>query len=190
MNPTARLEKQTALGITADDLAPVRALVRTCIQCGTCTGSCPNAFAMDLMPRQLWRTIMIGNAEAVFQSDSFHLCTSCYCCTLRCPRGLPLTEAMIRLKQLAHARALSPVRPANLFHESFLRSVQQYGRVRETDLMLRYFISMRDPWLPLKFASLGWKMLTRGKASVSIPRMGEGVLAALFQKVAVIEEKQ
>jgi len=58
MNPLEKLEleqeSETAPDPVIDSLAPVRDMVSTCIQCGTCTGSCPNAFAMDLTPRQLW----------------------------------------------------------------------------------------------------------------------------------------
>ena len=81
-------------------LAPVQEMVRACIQCGTCSGSCPNEFAMDYTPRQLWRMVLMDQTEKIFQSKTFVLCSACYYCTLRCPRGLPLTEAMEALKQI------------------------------------------------------------------------------------------
>ena len=32
---------------------PAGERIRRCIQCGTCTGSCPVSYAMDISPRQL-----------------------------------------------------------------------------------------------------------------------------------------
>ena len=88
----------------ANVLAPIQEMVRACIQCGTCTASCPNEFAMDHTPRKLWRLVLMGLTEQIFQSKTFVLCSNCYCCTLRCPRGLPLTEAMEALKGIAFTR--------------------------------------------------------------------------------------
>ena len=42
----------------SEDLAPIQKMVRACIQCGTCTGSCPNAYAMDITPRAMWRRVL------------------------------------------------------------------------------------------------------------------------------------
>ena len=38
-----------------DSLIPAGELLNRCIQCGTCSASCPSAHAMDLTPRQMWR---------------------------------------------------------------------------------------------------------------------------------------
>ena len=83
---------------SSDLLAAVQEKVLACMQCGTCSGSCANSFAMDLTPRQLWRLAQLGEKEEIFNSKTFYLCSACYYCTLRCPRGLPLTEAMGALK--------------------------------------------------------------------------------------------
>ena len=91
----------------ADPMVAIREKLRACMQCGTCTGSCANAFAMDYTPRQLWRMVQLGLTDELFNSKTFSLCSSCYYCTLRCPRGLPLTEAIHGLKQLAVARGIS-----------------------------------------------------------------------------------
>jgi len=32
-------------------------LIRRCIQCGTCSSSCPTAYAMDYTPRRLWQLV-------------------------------------------------------------------------------------------------------------------------------------
>ena len=76
-------------------LQEIRTNMAACIQCGTCSASCPNAASMDLTPRQMWRKILLGLEQEVFESHTFWLCSACYSCTLRCPRGLPITKASL-----------------------------------------------------------------------------------------------
>jgi heterodisulfide reductase subunit D len=73
----------------------------SCIQCGTCSASCPTAFAMDYSPRQLWQMVRLGMKEDVLSSRTFWLCTTCKSCQVRCPRGIPITDTMIALKEYA-----------------------------------------------------------------------------------------
>lgn len=170
-----------------DPLAPIQDMVRSCIQCGTCTGSCPNAFAMDHTPRQLWRMVLMEKMDEIFQSKTFALCSSCYYCTLRCPRGLPLTEAMAALKQIAARQRLSKYKQSTLFYKSFMESVRRHGRVREMEFMTLYFAAMKNPILPLRFTPLGIKLMRKGKVSVQIPSKGNGTLNTVFKKVEELE---
>jgi heterodisulfide reductase subunit C len=171
-----------------DVLAPVRKMVQACIQCGTCTGSCPNQFAMDFTPRRLWRLVIRGEKRAIFNSKTFTLCSSCYYCTLRCPRGLKLTEAMATLKQIAARENMALYRPSLLFYKYFLDSVRRYGRIREMEFMSRYFLARKNPWVPISYTPLGWKLLSRGKVSLKMPsRQGQGTLEAIFRKVEEME---
>ncbi|MCF8081249.1 MAG: 4Fe-4S dicluster domain-containing protein [Desulfobacterales bacterium] len=187
---TALAETEEIVEKGADDLAPVQELVLACIQCGTCTGSCPNAFAMDRTPRQMWRLVLTGRKEAIFTSQTFSLCSACYQCTLRCPRGLPLTEAIGLLKQIAARNRLPLYKKSCLFYESFLSSVRRHGKVREMEFMTLYFLSMKNPFLPLKFSSLGMRLLGKGKVSLQVPSRGKRPLEALFQKVAEMEAEK
>jgi heterodisulfide reductase subunit C2 len=164
-------------------LGKIRRMIKSCIQCGTCSASCPNEFAMDLTPRHLWRMVMMGCEETIFASRTFSLCSSCYQCTLRCPRGLPLTEAMAELKQLAAQRGIAAYRRSTLFYASFMESVRRHGRVREMEFMTLYFTGMRNPLLPLSFSALGVRLLSKGKVHLQVPTKGNGKLAALFHNV-------
>ena len=189
MNQTAN-PTQTAAGTPdADVLAPIRGMVNACMQCGTCSASCPNAFAMDHTPRQLWRLVMLGQKEAIFSSKTFALCSACYYCTLRCPRGLPLTDAMAALKQVAAREHLALYRQSDKFYGSFMESVRRHGRVREMEFMTLFFWHMKSPFIPLKFASLGLKLMGKGKVSLQIPNKGKGALDAIFRKVAELEAR-
>ncbi len=73
----------------------------SCMQCGTCSSSCPTAHAMDFTPRQLWQMMRLGMEEEVLNSQTFWLCTVCKSCQVRCPRGISLTDTMIALKEYA-----------------------------------------------------------------------------------------
>jgi len=180
-------ESETALAPVIDSLAPIRNMVSACIQCGTCTGSCPNAFAMDLTPRQLWYNVIREEKETIFHSKTFSLCSVCYYCTLRCPRGLPLTDAMSALKQIAAKENLAPYKKSVRFYKSFMESVRRHGRVREMEFMTLYFMAMKNPLLPFRFAPLGVKLISKGKVSVELPSKGSGTLEAIFRKVEELE---
>jgi heterodisulfide reductase subunit D len=73
----------------------------TCFQCGTCSASCPAAELMDYPPRQLWQLMRLGMRDVVMNSRTFWLCTQCYACQVRCPRGIAISETMRRLREWA-----------------------------------------------------------------------------------------
>ena len=167
-DPEARLELEAIL-----------AMVRPCLQCGTCTASCPNAAAMAVTPRRLWRLLLLGFVGEALASQAFWLCSSCYTCTLRCPRGLPLTEAMAALRRLASRLDPGAARQGAAFYGTFMDNVRRFGRVQETQLMSRYFLAMKNPLLPLSFAPLGLRLLRKGKLHRASTAQ-QGRLAALF----------
>ncbi len=166
--------------------AALREQLLPCMQCGTCSGSCPNSFAMDFSPRHLWRLVQLGQFEAVFASRTFVLCSSCYTCKLRCPRGLPLKDAMASLKQLAFARGLGPQRSFEQFYLTFMDNIKRYGRVQETELMMRYFSGQKNPLVPLRYALMGLKLMHKRKIPLPfIEKKAENpVLQRLFAHAA------
>ena len=186
MNPSADAEIKTTHA--PDEIEQVRRMVQSCIQCGTCTGSCPNAFAMDLTPRQLWQHVLLGRREAVFHSRTFTLCSACYFCTLRCPRGLHLTEAMHALKQAASRDRIKRYRPVTAFFRHFMESVRRHGRVNELEFMTLYFAEMKNPMLPLRYSGLGLRLAAKGKLSLRWPLQRKRPLEAIFRKAAELEE--
>ncbi len=191
MEATVHQQQSSVLpGSHSPEMEEIRQMVQACIQCGTCTGSCANEFAMDLTPRKLWRMVLMGREEEIFASRTFCLCSACYYCTLRCPRGLPLTEAMYRLKQVAAQRKVKAYRASEAFYSSFLESVRRHGRVRESEFMTLYFKAMKNPLLPFRFASLGLKLMAKGKVDFKLPGKGNLRLASLFQRVAEIESQR
>ncbi|MFH0844507.1 MAG: 4Fe-4S dicluster domain-containing protein [Pseudomonadota bacterium] len=169
-------------------MAKIQENVQTCMQCGTCSGSCPNSFAMDLTPRQVWRLAQLGELDGIFKSKTFYLCSACYYCTLRCPRGLHLTENMSALKRLAAHRGLDKYKQSSNFYRTFMDTVRRYGRVREMEFINRYFLSMKNPFFPLGFASVGIKLMKKRKVPLEIPKLfGKGRFDRLFRKVEELE---
>jgi heterodisulfide reductase subunit D len=86
--------------------------VIACYQCGTCSGSCPTASAMDYNPRRILHMLRLGLGERVLRSQAIWLCTSCYSCTARCPREIKISDAMLGLRSLAVDRGVDL--PTNL----------------------------------------------------------------------------
>ena len=173
-----------------DRLTPDGRLLRRCIQCGTCTASCPVAHAMDLSPRQMWRLVQLGLADEVLRSKTMWLCSLCYQCQVRCPRGIPLTETITRLKEMALERELAPFRESVAFYRAFAAVMRRYGRNREVEFMARFFLA-GNPLGALGFAGLGLTLLRRGKIHLELPRLGgEGRLGRLFERVAELEGRR
>ncbi|HPD40168.1 MAG TPA: 4Fe-4S dicluster domain-containing protein, partial [Anaerolineae bacterium] len=75
--------------------------VLQCYQCGTCSGSCPVIEEMQYGPRRILHMIQSGEEERVLSSRDIWFCVSCYSCTNRCPREIPITELMATLRELA-----------------------------------------------------------------------------------------
>ena len=186
----AQQSEATALDSrSAKLMAAIQDKVQACMQCGTCSGSCANSFAMDLTPRQMWRLVQLGQKERIFKSKTFFLCSACYYCTLRCPRGLPLTETINALKRLAAMEGYKDFRQSTNMYRTFMDTVQRYGRLREMEFMNRYFLSMKNPFFPLRFATLGIKLMLKRKTPLEMPRLlGAGRFDRLFRKVQDLEE--
>ncbi|MFH1861864.1 MAG: 4Fe-4S dicluster domain-containing protein [bacterium] len=73
-----------------------------CMQCGTCSGSCPMIVQMTVSPRRLVLLTKFGQESEVNRANTVWLCASCHNCEVRCPRGLDLPKIMeaIRLLKL------------------------------------------------------------------------------------------
>lgn len=69
----------------------------SCIQCGTCAGTCPYGDYMDFSPRLVINMLRRGFIDEVIKSDSLLRCVACYACTAKCPRGIQLTDVLLPL---------------------------------------------------------------------------------------------
>lgn len=155
----------------AETVAPDREKLLTCIQCGTCTASCPTAYAMDYTPRQLWRLVQVGLRDEALHSRTFWLCTNCYSCTVRCPRGIALTETMAALKRLAIAEHVGGKEKEHVsrFYRVFMETVRRHGRNYEPELLVRYFLGA-NPFGLVRQAPLGLTLFGHGRLAATPPR--------------------
>jgi len=74
--------------------------IRACINCGTCTGSCPSGRRTAYRTRSAIRRALTGD-ESVLQDIDIWLCSTCYYCYERCPRDIPVTDLIIKLRNIA-----------------------------------------------------------------------------------------
>jgi Fe-S oxidoreductase len=96
--------------------------LRSCIQCGTCSATCPTAYAMDHPPRRLWRMVKLGMRDQVLNSRTFWLCTTCKACQVRCPRGIDLMESMIALKEYSADKDINFPKGMKIFGNTIVNS--------------------------------------------------------------------
>lgn len=134
-----------------------------CIQCGTCTATCPVSYAMDLTPRQVIGMFRAGAIEELLESRTIWVCASCYHCTLRCPAQIQITDLIYALKRIAIEQGIFPNRfPVHVMSETFTKNVKKYGRNYEVGLLLRYFMRTKPLGL-FKQRRSGWALLRHGR---------------------------
>lgn len=116
--------------------------VTQCIQCGSCSGSCPTAAWMDHSPRQIFALIRCGMRDEVLSSNTPWTCASCYTCYVRCPKEIKITDIMYALKRLSikEDKAKPATKPARVMAETFEALVNKYGRNSERDLMQKLYL--------------------------------------------------
>ena len=98
--------------------------ILTCIQCGTCAGTCPYGEHMEYPPRRIINMLRRGRIEEVFKSDSMLRCVACYACMAKCPRGIRLSDVLLPLVK-EQAIVHHPALPAEL--QKALQNILRYG---------------------------------------------------------------
>lgn len=73
--------------------------VDLCFQCGACSSGCPMTEEMDYLPSTIIRLVQLG-LEEVLDSKTFWICTTCFNCEVRCPRGIDVANVMDALRQI------------------------------------------------------------------------------------------
>lgn len=164
--------------------------IKNCIQCGTCTGTCPVAYMMDITPRQIVALFRAGHLEDILNSRSIWICASCYSCRVRCPSGILVTDLMYALKRLAMGMKIYPKNfPVHALSAEFISNIYKYGRSYEMGLVIKYFLKT-DPKKLLANAAFGMKMMSKGRISMkpnSIKRVSE--IRAIIDRARELELK-
>ena len=138
--------------------------VKTCIQCGTCSASCPMAHLTDVPIRKLIRLVLEGMKEEALESKSIWLCTSCLLCTVRCPRNIKPMAVVAALKQIYESEGRRC--KDSVFEGIFARQVENRGRVSEVLLSAEYLI--RAPESAAQIMAFGAELVPKGKIDLDI----------------------
>jgi len=112
--------------------------IKMCMQCGICGGSCPLRHEMDYTPRNIFMLIRNGQRDTVLNSKAIRLCTSCYRCKVRCPRGIPVIDVMHGLAHYAIKQGIIPQQGTAAFGGEFWKMIYKIGRIDEKILPIIY----------------------------------------------------
>jgi heterodisulfide reductase subunit C/quinone-modifying oxidoreductase subunit QmoC len=155
-----------------------------CIHCGQCTASCPLSDRMDRSPRRLLYLAKEGFRREVLESFTLWLCTSCYTCTIKCPRGIKVTDLLYALKRRAIEAGTYPKRFAiPVLAQEFRRMVLRDGRINET-LLAAAMIWKTNPARLVAMSGLGRGLLRTGRMSLKRDRIvGRAQLTRLLREV-------
>jgi heterodisulfide reductase subunit C len=143
----------------------------SCIQCGTCSGTCPLAIYMDFTPRRIVALVREGFRSDALGSQTIWLCASCYSCTVHCPQNVHITDLMYSLKREAIRYRMYPRRfPIPVLAREFYELVRQHGRNSEVWLVLRMALKS-NPFVLFTMAKSGWNLLRTGRMSLRMERI-------------------
>lgn len=160
--------------------------LRTCLQCGTCGGSCPNGPDMDYSPRALFALMAADRRREVLSANTMWVCVSCYFCTTRCPKQIPITDIMYALKRKAIAEGFADDNDAAALARNFRHYIDKYGRSFEFGLATRYYLS-RKPAAFFGLGPLGLTMMRHGRMHLSPSKIrGTAELRAIIKKAEEI----
>jgi quinone-modifying oxidoreductase, subunit QmoC len=142
-----------------------------CIQCGTCSSVCPLSAYMDLTPRRLIAMSRAGARDDVLHSISPWVCTSCYACTVECPKRIPITEIMHALRRISMREKTYPRRfiTPTMTH-AFVDMITSRGRSTESWISVKLYLKTRPTEL-LKNVRVGSRLIRQGRLGLKRERI-------------------
>ncbi len=88
--------------------------VHLCMQCGTCSASCPMSDHMEFTPRKIMHLAQLGIDELLDNLNTCWVCASCHTCTVRCPRGIDIARVMEALRQIVLRKNQNYIEPSQM----------------------------------------------------------------------------
>ncbi len=134
-----------------------------CIQCATCSSTCPAVEFMDHSPRAPFHMIAAGLRDEVLRSNTFWTCASCYACTDRCPKDLHPATIMYALKRYSVWKGRyrkDLVGPE--FSRRFVRTILKTGKSYEPGYAPAFIFEGGIPGL-LREVRTGVRLLRKGR---------------------------
>ncbi len=151
--------------VFADELinTPGGERLLSCIQCGTCSSTCPMSIYMDYTPRQIIAMTRAGFRDDVLKSITTWLCASCYSCTVDCPKNIKITDIMYALKRKSIENNVFPKRsPIPVLAREFFALIRKRGRNNEARLILRLYYRTNILKI-VKQISVGFRLWLHGR---------------------------
>ncbi len=72
---------------------------KSCMQCGTCTGSCPVVQIANYSPRLILRNVSLERCSDVNVDDASWACATCNSCVEHCPRGIGIIDLIKSIRE-------------------------------------------------------------------------------------------
>jgi heterodisulfide reductase subunit C len=142
-----------------------------CIQCGTCSGTCPLAIYMDYSPRRIIAMTRAGFKNEVLSSFTIWLCASCYECSVECPRQIKIADFMAELKQISLREGFySSQFKSPVLAREFFKLVQKRGRSSEFWVAFLMYLKT-NPIQILRLIPFGIKLLLKGRVNLKLERV-------------------
>lgn len=137
-----------------------------CIQCGTCSSTCPVSLYMDYTPRKLMAMIKGGFKDDALKSKTVWICSSCYSCTVMCPAQIKITDVMYALKRMAIEKGVYPKGiPTPVLAQEMSNIISRKGRNSEMEVVTRMMLRT-NPFGMLKMAPMGMSLFFKGRMEI------------------------
>jgi len=86
-----------------------REQLEICSRCGACTDDCSTAMTTSLYhPEELVSMVLEGRVDEVLKREDIWFCMNCHECIEKCPQNFGMVKFIVRLKNLAHTKGISP----------------------------------------------------------------------------------
>jgi heterodisulfide reductase subunit C len=161
----SKFEAHLEPGFAAEIAAEVEGGERLhqCIQCGTCSAVCPLSAYMDLTPRRLISMTRAGVRDEVLQSLTPWVCTSCYACTVECPKRIPITEIMHAVRRISLREGRYPRRfTTPVMTRAFVDMIQTRGRSTESWISIKLYLKTRPTEL-VRNVPIALRLMRQGR---------------------------
>ena len=116
--------------------------VALCFQCGTCTGACPSGRRTPYRIRNVVRKSVMGLKEEVISDDTIWMCTTCYECQERCPRGIKIVDVVKTVRNFAAQAGY--MAPAHKMTGSFVIKTGHGVPINDATMALRKSVGLGE----------------------------------------------
>lgn len=137
--------------------SPSGEAIATCVQCGTCTSSCPvEILDPNFNIRRLVARVKLGLREDVLSDPAVWACVRCFACVARCPKHVRPGDVVEALRHIALREGRTGVGPRHA--RAFAASVREGGRIHEARVTLDsigWGGVLKEGLLPIRMALRG-----------------------------------